>query len=100
MRLTRFEVLFPDYFDDYEPEIMAKGYFADLALEAGGRTFRPAFYDPVRLGQECTDRLRSGGACFSEPNLVVVEVVDREHILAALNWLAERGFDSLLPAED
>jgi hypothetical protein len=85
---------YPDYFDSAQEEIAAKGYFADLNVEARGAVYRPVFYDPVRFQQEVHDSLKAD-PCHLEPNLVLVHSVDRPHIDAAVAWLAERDFYGL-----
>jgi len=48
------------------------------------------FFDPVRLRQEIGDALKQS-AYFAELNLVVVDVIDRATIAAALQSMAKRG---------
>ena len=90
-----FTVRFPDYFDSVEAEITAKGYFADLMVEAKGGVYRPVFYDQTRFGQEVRDRLEAGDLCYVEANLVLLATVDRVHIEAAVAWLARHDFTGL-----
>jgi hypothetical protein len=92
-----YTIIFPDYFDDYAPEIEGKGYFADVAVEATGRRYRPVFYDTVRFSQEYEDHLSGGAAGFVEPNVVVVRTVTRGHIEAAVAELARAEFRGLVP---
>jgi|SRR5580700_9672820 hypothetical protein len=96
MTTPNYAVVWPDYFDAVEAEIVAKGYFADLTIEANGLTYRPVFYDPVRFAQEVGDHLGRGEACYAESNAVLVAKVDREHVEAAIAWLAVRAFRGLL----
>ena len=90
--MDRYVARFPEYFDHAESEIVAKGYFADLVVEVGTRSFRPVFYDPHRFLQECLDELAAGARCVREPNLILVETVDRRHLEAALDKLAQHDF--------
>jgi hypothetical protein len=92
-----YTITFPDYFDDNAPVIEAKGYFADLVVEAEGRRYRPLFYDTVRFRQEYEDHLSGGAAAFVEPNVVIVPVVTRGQIEAAVAELARAGFQGLEP---
>lgn len=95
--MTSYKIMFPEYFDDYAPEIEAKGYFADLVIEAEGKRYRPVFYDTVRFRQECEDHLTRGAAAFAEPNVVIVAAVTRDHIEAAVLELARAEFRALIP---
>ncbi|HEX8157809.1 MAG TPA: hypothetical protein VF526_10535 [Solirubrobacteraceae bacterium] len=92
--MTRFQLRLPPYFDDYAAEIEAKGYFADVIVEADGRQYRPVFYDPARLAQEIRDELDREGV-FAEDDLVIVDAVTRETIEAAVAKLAGKGFRTL-----
>jgi hypothetical protein len=88
-------VVFPDWFDEYEWETIAKGYFIGVTLEVGTARYKPVFYDPARLAQEVEEEVGSSNGYFVEPNMVVVEVVDRSHIQKAANSLAAHGFEGL-----
>jgi hypothetical protein len=100
MSTPPYSITFPDYFDDYALEIQAKGYFADLVVEAGDARYKPVFYDTVRLRQEYEDHLAGGAAAFAEPNLVVVSELSRASIEAAVAELARAGFRQLAPEAD
>jgi hypothetical protein len=90
-------VRFPEYFDDYESEIEAKGYFADLVIETEGVRYKPLFYDTVRFRQEYEDHLADDAIAFSEQNVVVMKTVTRASIEAAVAELARDSFQSLIP---
>jgi hypothetical protein len=96
---SSYVVHFPYYFDEREWEVTAKGWFSDLLVEYGGRVYRPVFYDPTRLAQEVADEVTSARGYFIEQNLVVVQAVDRSNIVAALDGLCERHFETLVPIE-
>jgi hypothetical protein len=92
-------VHFPYYFDEREWEVTAKGWFSDLLVEYGDRVYRPVFYDPTRLAQEIADEVTSAREYFIAQNLVVVRAVTRSNIVAALDGLSERHFETLVPLE-
>jgi hypothetical protein len=92
-------VHFSYHFDEREWEVTAKGWFSDLLVEYGDRVYRPAFYDPTRLAQEIADEVTSSRGYFIEQNLVVVQTLDRSNIVAALDALSERDFETLVPIE-
>lgn len=92
-----YTITFPDYFDDYAAEIEAKGYFADVIVDADGLQYKPVFYDTVRFRQEYEDHLASGAAAFAEPNVVVVRAVTRDQVEAAVAELARTRFAVLTP---
>ena len=94
--MTHFEIHFPEYFDKYASETEAKGYFADVTVLAGGRRYRPVFYDAIRFQQEMRDALEARGA-FSERNVVIVPSVTRDQIVSAIGELAASDFASLMP---
>lgn len=95
--MTEYVVRFPAYFDDYAAEIEAKGFFADIVVEAGSALYRPLFYDPVRFRQEYEDHLSSGAAAYAEKNIIVVHEVTRTAIDAAVRQLSESDFRQLTP---
>lgn len=94
---TPFTADFPAYFDEYEPEIEAKGYFADVSVQVGGTVLRPTFYDPARFRQECEDAFAGGAPYVSSPLLILVPAVTRAGIMSALESLAAGDFRDLLP---
>jgi hypothetical protein len=97
---AQMNVVFPDWFDDYEWETIAKGYFVGVILQVGEDRYRPVFYDPSRLAQEISDALRGSNGYFADRNLVVVQAVDRLHIVAAAERLAAQRFEGLTPSRE
>ncbi len=95
--MTAYRLVFPDYFDNRAAEIEAKGYFADVTIEAGGLQYRPVFYDPTRLAQTIDDELRIGTPANTEPNVVVVKRITRLDIELAVAHLADADFADLSP---
>lgn len=93
---TQYSIEFPDYYEEYSSEIEAKGYFADLIIRLEDVEIRPTIYDATRLAQECEDAFASHGAYFSAPMMIVVPVVTRGNIVAAIDALAAGGFADLL----
>ncbi|MFF0868451.1 hypothetical protein ACFYUV_42305 [Nonomuraea sp. NPDC003560] len=73
-----------------------KGWFSDVLIEREGQLYRPAFYDPIRLGQEIAEEMARGAGFFREANLVVVDRVTRAYMEAAISALIDNGFN-LLP---
>lgn len=93
----KYTVHLPDWFDgQFEAELPSKGLFEHLIIRVGDASYRPRFYDPSRLAQECGDEL-TRASHFAEPNLVVVPRVSRDRMLKAVEDLAARDFDPLLP---
>ncbi len=82
-----------------EFETPARGYRSDVLAELDdGSVYRVTFYDPVRLAQTVEDDDRSGTPYFTEPGLIIVPKVDREHMERAAAELARVGFfDTLRP---
>ena len=97
MSETAYTVHFPDYFDAEEWDVVEKGWTHVVEIRAGANRFRPTFYDPNRLAQTIACSLASESHYYAEPNIVVIEVVDRAHITAAIGQIANRGFEGLTP---
>ena len=90
-----FELLVPDDFD--EDMARTKGWSQEIKVRSRGRVYSLICYDPVRLAQTIEDEVRTTGYFF-EPNLIVAEQVDVEHIRAALERLERSGqFEMLNP---
>lgn len=85
-----YELLLPDYFDDYEGVLESKGCFSDAVMICDGNKYELNFYDPVRLGQTIEYELSSVGAFFEE-NVVVIRTVNRSCIEKAVEYLASSG---------
>lgn len=83
--MMSYSVNLPDDFGDYECEVEAKGWFP-VPITVCDKIYTLSFYDPVRLGQEATDELLEQDA-FIEKNLIVVKVVNRLNIEAAVESL-------------
>lgn len=90
-----YEAEYPEDFDEYAWETVAKGWFGGLVVRAGGATYRPVVYDLTRFMQEAQDALASANGYLAETNLLVIAVVDRQHINQALEVLASRDFADL-----
>lgn len=83
--MMSYSVNLPDDFGDYEWEIEAKGWFP-VPINVCDKMYTLNFYDPVRLGQEARDELLEQDA-FMEKNLIVVKIVNRLNIEAAVESL-------------
>ena len=83
MNQNGYEVIFPEGFEDYAWEVESKGWLDGIIIKYEGHEYRPVFYDPIRLAQTIADDLSSTG-CFLEKNLVVVERINRENLLSAI----------------
>jgi hypothetical protein len=94
--MAAYELHFPDYLDGYEVETEAKGYLVGVRVSVGEAVYELTVYDDVRLAQEIGDELRTSGH-FAVANLLVVGEVTRAEISAAVERLAEAGFDELVP---
>ncbi|MEM7248200.1 MAG: hypothetical protein AAF533_22895 [Acidobacteriota bacterium] len=88
--MTPYTLNWPEEFESREWEIESKGWFAGLEIVIDGRCITPVFYDPVRLSQDISDEL-SRDLVFTETNLIVIERVCRESIVAAVAKLAAAG---------
>ncbi|CAN1576165.1 hypothetical protein MCELHM10_03905 [Paracoccaceae bacterium] len=94
-----YSLALPADFDDYAPDLEAKGWFGDAVLIVSGRRFRLCFYDPVRLAQEIESEFERG-AEFFEPNLVVIPSITKQKMLLAAERLAgSKRLDQLLPEQ-
>ena len=82
-----YEIEFPAYLEGYEVETESKGYLVDLIVRNEGKEWNVTVYDPARLAQEISDELENA-SCFAVSNLLVVPVVTKDAIRAAL---AESG---------
>jgi hypothetical protein len=81
--------------DEFETPL--RGYRSDVLAELDdGSVYRITFYDPVRLTQTVEDDARSGTPYFTEPGLIIVPKVDREHMERAAAELAGAGFFAAL----
>lgn len=90
-----FKLELPADFDDYAWEVEYKGWFNGVAI-FGDTRYRIVFYDQARLFQEISDEI-GGNRIYFEPNLVVVEKINRLNMLNALHFLAKTGkFTDLL----
>jgi hypothetical protein len=78
-------------------EIEAKGWLrANVHFQ--NKEYSLIFYDPVRLMQDCSEELESG-QIFFEPNLVILQSVNRANMEAAVLALAERGHFALMKTQ-
>jgi hypothetical protein len=94
--LSDFSLALPADFDDFVPDLKAKGWYGDAVLVVSGRKYRLCFYDPVRLAQEIQSEFERGVEFF-EPNLVVIPAVTRQEMLLAAGRLASsKRLDQLL----
>ncbi|AXI03688.1 hypothetical protein [Aquirhabdus parva] len=83
MNPNGYEVIFPEWFEDYAWEFESKGWLDGIIIKYEEHEYRPVFYDSVRLAQTITDDLSSQG-CFLEKNLIVVERINRKNLLSAI----------------
>ncbi|MVO18481.1 hypothetical protein [Parasedimentitalea huanghaiensis] len=75
-------VKYPEDFDDYAWELSSKGCFEVQAV-VDGETINVNFYDKYRLQQD-TELSEELGENFLAENIIVVDVVDRERMDAAI----------------
>ena len=81
------EVIFKvDEYLDYETE--NKGYRNDVFVKLpNGDLIEVFFYDPVRLSQDMSDSIY-----ITKPGLIVLKLVNKLNIRAAVNDLFKKGF--------
>lgn len=84
------QITFPDGFEEIEWEIQKKGWLADVAVDTGPATYILEFFDVDRFKQEIDDELVRAPA-YAPKNVVVVNVVNRAEIEAAIEYLASSG---------
>lgn len=90
-----YSLSFPEDFCDYEWEVTAKGCFSEVFLTVSGLRYRLNFYDAVRLHQEIESALESG-QMFFEPNMFVIQAVDKAQIEKAVDLLVRSDQARLL----
>jgi hypothetical protein len=78
----------PSDFDDSYPE--SKGYFIGAVIRGMGKTYAITFYDPVRLSQDIEGELSAAPYWF-EKNVVVVPVINRQHLRTAVEKIIATG---------
>lgn len=83
-----YSLVFPNDLDEYEWEVVSKGWFADVRLVHLGKQYVLNFYDPVRLSQEVESALHDNGI-FVEENLIVIETITRENMVKAVELMAQ-----------
>jgi hypothetical protein len=99
MNESDYQVIFPEHFEPSSltaMEIEAKGVFGDVEIETSVGTYRPLFYDAVRLAQDAEAELEDGATCFSPGNIVIVKTVTRREMDAAIVDLARDNFSTLI----
>lgn len=89
--MTNYELVLPEYFQDYAYEYEAKGWFSHVRLHYMGRQFPLSFYDPIRLMQEIEGELRRSPV-FTEPNLLVVASITEAAMREAVEYAIATGF--------
>ncbi|WP_426614057.1 hypothetical protein [Bradyrhizobium sp. McL0616] len=88
----------PANFEDYGPEVEAKGWFSEARIIVANTRYRINFYDLARLIQHVEADLESD-RIFFEPNLVIVRAVTRARMESAAEELVRSGRVSSLLAE-
>jgi hypothetical protein len=83
-------LVLPEGFDEFEWELESKGWFGGAHLLFGDRQVPVEFFDQTRLNQEISDALETSN-CALFKNLIVVPVVTRRAMFAAVLSLVESG---------
>ncbi|GAA1616048.1 hypothetical protein GCM10009733_010420 [Nonomuraea maheshkhaliensis] len=91
MAVAAYIINFPNWLDGYEHETQSKGYLVGVRVESDNRVYDLVIYDPIRLRQDIEDEVQSAGY-FAAPNLLVVSVVTRAEIEAAIRDISGSGF--------
>jgi hypothetical protein len=97
--VNRFEIEFPEGFDDYAWEVESKGWLSGVVVTIGDRRFSVTVYDPIRLAQEIRDAMDRSGAFF-EHNLLVVPIVTRAHVQAGIARVVGDGSYAEMAEDD
>jgi len=87
-------IIFPYGFneiDEYEMPLRGCLSHTFVELENGDR-YPVEFIEPVRLGQDLADYIRSEIPCYAEAGLIVIPEVTLPRIQEAVKYLYERGF--------
>jgi len=92
---VRYEIRFPDRMEDLYPE--SKGYLHGVEVVTDSGTYKPVFYEPVRLVQDIEAEFGLGSPEIAIPDLKVVPTVTPDAIHEAVAHLASSGFEGLRP---
>jgi len=82
--MDAFTLHWPTDYDGQAWEWEAKGFYLGLEVRVASGTFRPVFYDPVRLAQDL-----EAGTEIDQERLIVVKRVNRGEMETAILALAE-----------
>lgn len=83
------EIVFPDYFDEYEWEVEAKGWITGIKIALEGRTSFATFYDRERLRQDVEDEVKLNNFMLLD-KVIVVPKVNRKEIVSAIYSMIEK----------
>jgi hypothetical protein len=97
---VEYTLSFPDDFDDYEWDVLQKGWTGVIRAVTAAAAYDLVFFTPLRVADEAAFVLAQGETFWNEENLVVIAEVDRAHITAAVAGLARQGFETLKPRND
>jgi hypothetical protein len=88
-------------FDDVTAwEVSSKGWYSGAVVELlDGSRYPVFFYDAGRLAQDLQAEVDGGRPCLAEPAMIVVPEITEAAMLAAVEYLHERGwFGHLRPS--
>jgi len=92
----KFKIIFPKDFDEDELvkfETESKGYLYNVILETENNKYNLCFYDVERLKQSKENIGNTN--YFFEPNLIVVDIVNKDNIFHSISDILEKGFEML-----
>lgn len=94
-----YRLIYPEYFNDnlVQFEVEAKGYLYNVVLSIDNvNNYELCFYDSVRLSQNLEVVKNSLAKYFYEPNLIVLEKVNKENIENVISDLVSKEHYKLM----
>jgi hypothetical protein len=95
--MDKFKIIFPpEFLEDklVQFETQEKGYLYNVIIETETNKYNICFYDEVRLAQSKENGHNTN--YFFEPNLIVLDSVNKENITSSVLDIMEKGYESLL----
>ena len=94
------EIYFVEDNDLINFEAISKGYRNDVYVKVNDKFYKTAVYSIVRLGQDFASESKAYGYYSIEPNLILVNDVEKKEIVYTIEKLnTQRYFDYLKPLD-